>query len=171
MQSCFLFCFYFSDKVEHTPREVHKASVLGLVRGECTLGHQPGQEAEPACTSVASPPTPLCPLHHCPFPSSPEVTTTLTSSPQDSFCQFWIFIKMFWTWSSFYVCLVSLTLFRSWYSSLLLPIAAAPPFFFFNWSIIDLQYCVSFRCTTKWFIYIIYFFRLFSIIGLTKYWL
>ena len=27
-------------------------------------------------------------------------------------------------------------------------------FCFFNWSIIDLQYCVNFRCTSKWFWYI-----------------
>ena len=28
-----------------------------------------------------------------------------------------------------------------------------PYFPFFNWNIIDLQYCVSFRCTAKWFSY------------------
>ena len=45
--------------------------------------------------------------------------------------------------------------------------------FFLNWSIVDLQYCDSFRCTEKWFsyiyiyiyIYICIYFRLFSIIG------
>ena len=26
--------------------------------------------------------------------------------------------------------------------------------FFLNWSIVDLQYCISFRCTTKWFSFI-----------------
>ena len=45
---------------------------------------------------------------------------------------------------------------------------------FFNWSVVDLECCVSFRCTVKWFshtyiythIYInLSFFRLFSIIG------
>ena len=54
-------------------------------------------------------------------------------------------------------------------------------FFFFNWTIVDLQYCVSFRCTEKWFRYIyihmdiwiwiymyILFFRFFSIIGYYK---
>ena len=43
-------------------------------------------------------------------------------------------------------------------------------FFFLNWSIVDLQYCVSFRCTAKWFsysyicIYLYSFFQFFSII-------
>ena len=35
--------------------------------------------------------------------------------------------------------------------------------FFFNWSTIDIQYCVSFRCTAKWFSYpYIYFVCIFS---------
>ena len=29
--------------------------------------------------------------------------------------------------------------------------------FFFHWSIVDLQYCISFRCTAKWFSYIYIF--------------
>ena len=29
-------------------------------------------------------------------------------------------------------------------------------FFFFNWSIVGLQYCISFRCTVKWFSYLYY---------------
>ena len=33
------------------------------------------------------------------------------------------------------------------------PNLAHLPFFFFNWSIVDLQCCVSFWCTAKWFIY------------------
>ena len=43
-------------------------------------------------------------------------------------------------------------------------------FLFFNWSIIDLQYCVSFRYTAKWFSIHkhIFFFRFFSIIGYCK---
>ena len=39
---------------------------------------------------------------------------------------------------------------------------------FLNWSIVDLQSCVSFRCTTKWFNYTythLSFFRFFSITG------
>ena len=41
--------------------------------------------------------------------------------------------------------------------------------FFFNWSIVDLQCCVSFRCTAKWVSYIcIFFFRFFSTIGYYK---
>ena len=34
------------------------------------------------------------------------------------------------------------------------PNLAHLPFFFFNWSIVDLQCCVSFWCTAKWFIYV-----------------
>ena len=33
-------------------------------------------------------------------------------------------------------------------------------FNFFNWSIVDLQYCVSFRCTAKWFSYIYIYFQI-----------
>ena len=44
--------------------------------------------------------------------------------------------------------------------------------FFFNWSIVDLQCCISFSCTAKWFSYIfffnIFFFRFFSHIGYYK---
>ena len=47
--------------------------------------------------------------------------------------------------------------------------------FFFNWGAVDLQCCVSFRCTAVWFRYIhiyifqIYtYFRLYSIIGYYK---
>ena len=46
-----------------------------------------------------------------------------------------------------------------------------PYLVFFNWSIVNLQCCVSFRCTAKWFSYTyiyIYFFRLFSLIGYYK---
>ena len=36
--------------------------------------------------------------------------------------------------------------------------------FFFNWNIVDLQYCISFRCITKWFSYTYtHFFRFFSL--------
>ena len=39
----------------------------------------------------------------------------------------------------------------------------------FNWSIVDLQYHVSFGCTTQWYSYIcIIFFRFFSLIGYSK---
>ena len=45
-------------------------------------------------------------------------------------------------------------------------------FCFFYWTIVDLQYCVSFRCIAKWFRYIyvcVYiYFRFFSIIGYYK---
>ena len=43
--------------------------------------------------------------------------------------------------------------------------------FFQNWSIVDLQYCVSFKCIVKWFTYIdmyICILGLFSIIGYNK---
>ena len=41
--------------------------------------------------------------------------------------------------------------------------------FFKNWSRVTLWYCVSFRCTAKWFNYIcVIYFRLFSIIGYYK---
>ena len=40
-------------------------------------------------------------------------------------------------------------------------------FFFFNWSVLNLQYCLSFRCMAKWFSYTI-FFRYFSLIGYNK---
>ena len=44
-------------------------------------------------------------------------------------------------------------------------------FIYFYWSIVDLQCCVSFRCTAKWFSFIyiyILFSRFFSIIGYNK---
>ena len=46
-------------------------------------------------------------------------------------------------------------------------------FFFFNWSIVDLQRCVSFSCAAKWFSYTyiylpLFFFRFFSIVGYYK---
>ena len=47
-------------------------------------------------------------------------------------------------------------------------------FFFFNWSMVDLQCYVSFMCTAKWFSYtytythIYSFFRLFSLVGYYK---
>ena len=40
-------------------------------------------------------------------------------------------------------------------------------FFFFNWSIVDLQCWVSFRCTSKWSRYL-FFFRFFALIGYYK---
>ena len=36
--------------------------------------------------------------------------------------------------------------------------------FFFNWSLVDLQCYVSFRCTAKWFIYILFFFIFFHMV-------
>ena len=45
-------------------------------------------------------------------------------------------------------------------------------FLFFNWSIIDLQRCVCFRCKAKWFSYIYILFQiLFPYWLLKKYWL
>ena len=44
-------------------------------------------------------------------------------------------------------------------------------FFFLNWSIVDWQGCVTFRCPAKWFSYLyiyVFFFRFFSIIGYYK---
>ena len=37
-------------------------------------------------------------------------------------------------------------------------------FFFFNWSLVDLQCSVSFRRTVKWFIYILFFFIFFHMV-------
>ena len=39
---------------------------------------------------------------------------------------------------------------------------------FLNWSIVDVQYHVSFRCTTEWFSIYIFLFRFFSLIGYYK---
>ena len=44
-------------------------------------------------------------------------------------------------------------------------------YFIFYWSIVNLQCCVSFKCTARWFIYTYihaFFFRFFSIIGYYK---
>ena len=38
-------------------------------------------------------------------------------------------------------------------------------FFFFFWSIVDLQWCVNFRCIAQWL-----FFRIFSLIDIKRYW-
>ena len=46
--------------------------------------------------------------------------------------------------------------------------------FFFFWSIVDLQYCVSFRCTAKWFhiyTYICILLDYFPLQVITRYWM
>ena len=53
----------------------------------------------------------------------------------------------------------------------IIPLSSQPfianllPLFFFNWNIVDLQRCVSFRYTAKWFTYFIFLFRFFPLIG------
>ena len=86
-----------------------------------------------------------------------------------SFLSFSLFLSFF---PSFFL---SLSFFLYFLSSLLpffLPsfLSSSLSFFLYNWSIVDLQYYVSFRCTAKWFcytyvcIYLYSFFRFFSII-------
>ena len=44
-------------------------------------------------------------------------------------------------------------------------------FFYFNWSMADLQCCVSFKCTAKGFNYTyLFFFRFFPLWVITQYW-
>ena len=63
------------------------------------------------------------------------------------------------------LCFISLV-----YDSVCLPVAhwfGEGSCLLFYWSIVDLQYCLSFRCTAEWLRYI-YFFRFFPIIGYYK---
>ena len=73
------------------------------------------------------------------------------------------FIKVLYIFCSFPRCFIVLLLLCMRSFSLLQLLSSycwclGKPLIFFNWSTVDLQYCVSFRCPSKWFSFIYIYF-------------